>query len=92
MVKHKLKIIFVSEYYYPHLGGIEIVIKEIAERLANNGHDIHVITCKLGVEKNLERLNGVTYIEYQFPNGEINIGLIVFGQFLQLLGFAGDVI
>ena len=67
LVKHKLKIIFVSEYYYPHLGGIEIVIKEVAERLANNGHDIHVITCKLGVEKNLERLNGVTVHRVSVP-------------------------
>ena len=48
-----------TEYYYPHLGGIETVIKEIAERLVKTGHNVHIITCKLKNTQIQEDLNGV---------------------------------
>ena len=62
-----LKIIFVTEYYYPHLGGIETVTKEIAEHLAKNGHNVHVITCKVKMGQNREILNGVTIHRVSVP-------------------------
>jgi D-inositol-3-phosphate glycosyltransferase len=49
MANHK-KIIIVSSFFPPHLGGLELVAYHQAKRLAEIGHDVTVITSK--VDKN----------------------------------------
>ncbi len=39
-----MKILFVLEYYYPHIGGVERLFKALAEKQAESGHEIMVIT------------------------------------------------
>jgi len=39
-----VKILFVLEYYYPHIGGVEKLFKLLCEQLAMNGHEVTVLT------------------------------------------------
>lgn len=46
-----MKIIQISSYFPPHLGGQENVAKEISERLAKKGHQVEVFTSNIGCPK-----------------------------------------
>jgi D-inositol-3-phosphate glycosyltransferase len=39
-----MRILFVLDYYYPHIGGGEVVFQHLAEGLVNRGHIVKVIT------------------------------------------------
>jgi len=54
-----MRILFVLENYYPHIGGAEIVLKNLAEGLANNGHEVNVVTHKIKGTKEFELINKV---------------------------------
>lgn len=41
-----MKIVHVTPYYPPHLGGMENTVKELAERMAERGHEVYVFTSK----------------------------------------------
>jgi glycosyltransferase involved in cell wall biosynthesis len=45
-----MKIIQVSAYYPPHLGGQEYAVQGLAAGLVNAGHDVSVLTSALGTE------------------------------------------
>ena len=56
-----MKIIHIVSYYPPHMGGMELYVKELAQRTASLGHDVHVYTSdktgkksKLPSKKNLK--------------------------------------
>jgi glycosyltransferase involved in cell wall biosynthesis len=40
----KIKILFVLDYYYPHIGGGEVIFQRLAEGLVNRGNTVKVIT------------------------------------------------
>jgi D-inositol-3-phosphate glycosyltransferase len=54
-----MKILFVIENYIPHIGGVEMVFKNLAEGLARKGHDITIITHRPKNTEKYEELNGV---------------------------------
>ncbi len=55
-----MRILFVLEYYDPHVGGVEKLFKQLAENLANNGHEVLVITNAYDSSlKKQEVINGV---------------------------------
>lgn len=61
-----MKIAHISPHYYPSIGGVEKVVKEICEGLVKLGHDVSVITTKRLQRnqkkihlKNYEIINGV---------------------------------
>ncbi|MCP3682800.1 MAG: glycosyltransferase family 4 protein [bacterium] len=54
-----MNVLFVLEYYYPHIGGVEIVFKNLAEGLIKKGHSVDVVTRRLKGTKRFEILNGV---------------------------------
>ena len=39
-----MKILFVTDYYYPHIGGVEKLFKSLAESLVEKGNKVSVIT------------------------------------------------
>ena len=39
-----MRIVHVTPFYYPVIGGVEEVVKRIAEHIASRGYDIHVVT------------------------------------------------
>lgn len=45
-LKKKSKIIFFLEYYYPNIGGVETLFKQLAESLVKEGHIITIITAR----------------------------------------------
>ncbi|MHB9129425.1 MAG: glycosyltransferase family 4 protein, partial [Candidatus Humimicrobiaceae bacterium] len=47
----KMKIIHITPFYPPHLGGMENVVKEISENLAKRGHQVTVFTSDIGCKK-----------------------------------------
>jgi glycosyltransferase involved in cell wall biosynthesis len=55
-----MKILFVLEYYFPNIGGVEKLFKSLTERLVENGHEVTVVTSRFNKElpKN-ETINGV---------------------------------
>lgn len=55
----KLKILFVLENYIPHIGGVEIVFKELGEGLVKLGHEVNIVTHQLKGTKRFEVINGV---------------------------------
>ncbi len=57
---HKMKILFVLEFYYPNVGGVEKLFKSLAEALAKNGDEVLVITNRYDHRlKRKEVINGV---------------------------------
>ena len=40
-----MKILILNKYFHPKIGGIETVVRQHAELLASNGHDIEVLVC-----------------------------------------------
>ncbi|MBU0457444.1 MAG: glycosyltransferase family 4 protein, partial [Nanoarchaeota archaeon] len=54
-----MKILFVLENYLPHIGGVEIVFKNLSEGLVRLGHDVSIITHRLKKTKEFELINGV---------------------------------
>lgn len=55
-----MKILFVLEYYYPNIGGVETLFKTLAESLVQKGNEVQVITMRFDPELPKEELiNGV---------------------------------
>ena len=60
-----MKILFVTEHFPPHIGGVEIVFHEYAKRLSQREHSIRVITSNSGGITGIKK-NGnmqVTYLK-----------------------------
>jgi len=51
----KVRILYISSVYYPHVSGMEYVIKSVAERLAKAGHDVTVLTGEPGIKNPSKR-------------------------------------
>ena len=62
-----MKICFVYEYYYPHMGGGETLVQQLAEGLASRGHDVCVITSQLPGTDREQTLNGVRISRVPVP-------------------------
>ncbi len=53
-----MRLLFCCEYYHPSRGGVQEVMRQIAERMAAAGHEITVVTTRLK-ERTFTTLNGV---------------------------------
>ena len=58
-----MKLLFCCEFYYPSIGGVQEVMKQIAERLVARGHEVIVATSALS-NRNFSNLNGVQIAEF----------------------------
>lgn len=61
------RLLVVSHYLHPHIGGIETVVDEQTRRLAARGWDVEVFTSRLGAPS-LERRGGVTVRRFRALN------------------------
>jgi glycosyltransferase involved in cell wall biosynthesis len=57
-----MKILIVLENYLPHIGGVELVFKNLISGLVKQGHDITVLTQRLPHTKKEEIINGAKII------------------------------
>jgi glycosyltransferase involved in cell wall biosynthesis len=56
----KMKILFIAPSYHPHIGGVEYVVKSVAERLAKAGHEVTVVAGEPNTNRPYEDVvNGV---------------------------------
>lgn len=57
---NNMKICFISNLYYPFIvGGAEISVQRIAEKMVQEGHDVFVITTNIKRSRCEEQINGV---------------------------------
>lgn len=63
-----MKILFVVEYYYPHIGGVETLFQNICERLVKRGHKVAVVTMQLSNTEKNEQIHGVRIHRVKCPN------------------------
>jgi len=55
-----MNLLFVAPNYYPYVGGVEYVVKSVAERLVKKGHDVTVLCGESGLDSPGEGwINGV---------------------------------
>ena len=54
-----MKILFVLENYWPHVGGVERVFKNLCEGLVEKGYKVGVVTHRLKGTKRFETVKGV---------------------------------
>ncbi|MEM0079627.1 MAG: glycosyltransferase family 4 protein [Candidatus Nezhaarchaeales archaeon] len=60
-----MRALFVAPRYYPHIGGVEYVVKSVAERLVRRGHEINVLCGESGIDKPKEEVvNGVSVVRW----------------------------
>jgi rhamnosyl/mannosyltransferase len=57
-----MRILHLSKYYHPYRGGIEKVIKELAESAYEQGHQVTVICSSENSQRKVEFINGVRVI------------------------------
>ena len=55
-----MRIVHVWHHYRPVVGGLENVVKSLAEEMAKLGHEVHVVTSTYGAEGREEVVNGVS--------------------------------
>lgn len=58
-----MKLLLCCEFYYPSVGGVQEVMKQIAERLVTMGHDVTVATTALP-NRDFAILNGVKIVQF----------------------------
>lgn len=62
-LNNALSILHTVELYGPHVGGAELVVQQLSERLAKRGHNVTVATTRLA-ERTFDQLNGVQIEEF----------------------------
>lgn len=72
-----MKILHTSEFYYPSVGGIQTVVRQISERLVDMGHDVTVAT-SFHPDRDFGVLNGVSIAQFGVSGS-------------QACGYSGDV-
>lgn len=65
----KLHVLFVLENYWPNVGGVEQLFKQLAENLDSQGHRVTIITTRLSRSHPArEDIGGIRVLRYRFYN------------------------
>ncbi|MEK7174242.1 MAG: glycosyltransferase [Patescibacteria group bacterium] len=70
----RLRLLFTVEFYEPRIGGAEAVVRQLAERLAREGHDVTVATTRLRGSPRPAEMNGVRIREFRL-SGNVVTGI-----------------
>jgi glycosyltransferase involved in cell wall biosynthesis len=68
-----MKLLFCCEFYYPSIGGVQEVMRQLAERMVAHGNDVTVATTYLP-ERNFDQFNGVNIVTFRV-SGNLARGL-----------------
>lgn len=64
-----MRLVYVLEYYYPNIGGVETLFKSLIESLAQEGHQITIITSQVTPDSRLKEKQGnIQIIRMPFNN------------------------
>src|SRR5678815_2142269 len=66
-----MRILFCCESYAPSIGGVQEVMRQVAERLVRRGHDLTVATSRC-FERTYRELNGVHIEEFSIAGNLVN--------------------
>lgn len=66
----KLSILLACEFYAPSVGGVQEVMRQIAERLVARGHSVTVATTRLP-GRTTERINGVEIAQFSIAGNAV---------------------
>jgi glycosyltransferase involved in cell wall biosynthesis len=80
------RIIHVSAYYPPHLGGQEVVVQDLVTQLTLSGGQVEVVTSSVGARTGVSVENGV--LVTRLKSGEFAHTAIIWGLFFWLLRHA----
>jgi glycosyltransferase involved in cell wall biosynthesis len=61
-----MKILFITEHFYPHIGGAEKLLLDLASSLVRHGHDVRVLTSNSGGAKGSHAYNGINIHSYRW--------------------------
>jgi glycosyltransferase involved in cell wall biosynthesis len=65
--KRDMRILFVLDYFHPHIGGVENLFKSLAQALVQRGHLVSVITLWLPGTQQFEVIEGVEILRVRTP-------------------------
>lgn len=68
-----MKVLFAVEFYHPSIGGAQVVVGQLAERLAGAGHDVTVVTTR-SAERTTDIHNGVRVVGFDV-RGNCAVGI-----------------
>ncbi|MEH2502786.1 glycosyltransferase involved in cell wall biosynthesis [Bradyrhizobium sp. AZCC 1578] len=87
-----MKLLFCCESYWPHQGGVQVVMRQIAERMAAAGHEVSVAT-RVHPDRKTKHHNGVHIHDFEV-SGNLVTGIRgEVDRYRQLLtSFDGDAI
>ena len=77
----KPKVLFVVEYYFPHIGGVEFLFQSVAEYLVEQGYEVGVVTARVNGGAARENLNGVKIYRTWVPKRGARYFFTFFGLF-----------
>src|SRR5688572_1794555 len=64
-----MKILFLSHYFHPHIGGVEKHTLEVAKNLIAKGHKVTVLTEKYDKDlKETETINKIQIVRFSYPH------------------------
>ena len=64
-----MKILVLTKYFWPHIGGVEKHVEEVSKRLALKGNKVILITEKYDSKlKSQEVKDGVKIVRFKYPN------------------------
>lgn len=66
-----MRILFACQFYAPSVGGVQEVIRQIAERLVLRGHQVTVVTTTLPM-RDLKTINGVAIEEFAISGNYVS--------------------
>ena len=58
-----MRLLFCCEFYFPSVGGVQEVMRQLAERMVQRGHEVTVATTRLATRNFVEH-NGVRIVEF----------------------------
>jgi glycosyltransferase involved in cell wall biosynthesis len=64
-----VKILMLSDYFHPHLGGVEEAVRMVSRRLVDRGHEVHVIALNTDGVADREVLDGI--VVHRAPTVEL---------------------
>jgi glycosyltransferase involved in cell wall biosynthesis len=77
-----MKILFITRYYYPHIGGVEKHVAGISDYLIKKGNKVTIVTEKYSDElKYQEEIKGANIIRFNYPKIKF-LGLFFIWLFL----------
>ncbi len=79
-----MKLLYVLENYWPHVGGMETLMGQLSTRMAARGHDVTVVTRSLPGAPRAERRDGVSIVRVPSPGGRFAFPFAAFPAAVRL--------